>query len=300
MPVTFRPGTLDDSHTVFQIFLSALLDLSQRLGVMAITGGNDPDVLERLWATRRPLFEHLALTAEHFWIAESGGQAVGYARSILRDGVRELTEYFVLPGRQSAGVGRELLARAFPAEGARRRVIIATTDVRAQARYMKAGVYPRFPNYYFSRPPEAVTVTTDLTFEPVSASPEVLSRLAALDATVLEHRRDVDHVWLLENRQGYLYHRRGEAHGYGYIGPGSGPFALLKQDDFPAVLAHAETEAAAHGFPFGVEVPMINRAAVDYLLARGCQMDAFISLFMSDEPFGRMENYLLPSPPFFV
>jgi GNAT superfamily N-acetyltransferase len=300
MPLTYRPATLTDSYTVYQIFLQSLLDLGQRLGVMAITAGDNPEVMQQLWETRRPLFEHLARTAEHFWLAESDGQAVGYARSILRDGVRELTEYFVVPGQQSAGVGRELLRRAFPAEGARRRVIIATSDLRAQARYLKAGVYPRFPNYYFSRPPEAVQVTTDLTFEPVSAASEVLKTLAALDAVLLDHRRDVDHAWLLETRQGYVYRRGGEAVGYGYTGYSSGPFALLHTSDFPAVLAHAETDAAARGHTFGVEVPMLNRAAVDYLLWRSCRMDAFISFFMSDAPFGRFENYVLPSPPFFM
>lgn len=28
---------------------------------------------------------------------------------------------------------------------------IATTDIRAQAHYLKAGVYPRFPLYFFAR-----------------------------------------------------------------------------------------------------------------------------------------------------
>ena len=41
MSVTFRPGTFDDSHLVYGIFQQSILDLSQRLGVMAITGGHD-------------------------------------------------------------------------------------------------------------------------------------------------------------------------------------------------------------------------------------------------------------------
>lgn len=45
---------------------------------------------------------------------------------------------------------------------------------------------------------------------------------------------------------------------------------------------------------------MVNRAAVDYLLARGYQMDSFIALFMSDAPFGKFENYVVTSPPFFL
>ena len=90
MPVSYRPATLDDSHTVYQIFQQTMLDFGQRTGVMAITGGDDPVIMENLWKRRRPLFEHLARTAEHFWLAENDCHAVGYARWILRDGVREV------------------------------------------------------------------------------------------------------------------------------------------------------------------------------------------------------------------
>jgi GNAT superfamily N-acetyltransferase len=300
MSLTFRPASLADSYTVYQIFEQAILDFSQRFGLTAITDGRDPATLVELWQRRQPLFEHLARTADQFWLAEADGQAIGYARSILRGQVRELTEFFVLPGHQSAGVGRELLALALPQAGAAHRVIIATTDARALGRYLKAGVYARFPIYYFTRSPEAVTVTTDLTIEPVTASPEVIETLAAVDKTVLGHRRDEDHEWLLVQRQGYLYYRQQQPVGYGYTSPSTGPFALLHESDFPAILAHAESQAVEQGHSFGVEAPLINRAAVDYLLSRGCQMEQFFAFFMSDAPFGRFENYLFTSPPFFM
>ena len=35
--------------------------------------------------------------------------------------------------------------------------------------------------------------------------------------------------------------------GYGYLGEHNGPFASLDANDFPAILAHAETEAADIG-----------------------------------------------------
>lgn len=300
MPLAFRPATLADSSTIFKIFEASIKDLSQRLGMMAITGGTDPAMLESLWQRRGSLFEHLARTADGFWLAERDGLAVGYARSIRRGQVRELTDFFVLPGEQSAGVGRELLARVFPRDGVAHRVIVATSDSRAVALYLKAGVYARFPIYYFSRSPEAVIVATDLTIDSIVASPQVVETLAALDLAVLGHRRDADHLWLLTQRQGYLYYRDRQPVGYGYVGASSGPFALLYQTDFPAVLAHAESQAAAAGHPFGVEVPLVNRAAVDYLLSCGFQMDSFFAFFMSDAPFGRFEQYLFTSPPFFM
>jgi hypothetical protein len=144
-------------------------------------------------------------------------------------------------------------------------------------------------------------MATDLTFEPITASSKNLAALGELDRVIIGHRRDIDHEWLLTQRQGYLYYRHGQPTGYGYVGLRNGPFALLNPGDFPAVLAHAENEAAAKGQDhFGLEVPMVNRAVVDYLLVRNFRMDSFMALFMSDLPFGRFENYILTSPPFFL
>jgi GNAT superfamily N-acetyltransferase len=297
MTITYRAGAFDDSHAAFTVFESALADLSQRLGVQADMTAGDPQA----WERRRPLFEHLARTAAHFWIAEHQGQVIGYARSILRDGVLELTEFFVRPGHQSAGVGRELLARAFPPAGARHRVIVATTDARALGRYLRAGVYPRFPIYYLGRTPESVPVNTDLRIMPVPDAAGALPILAELDRAILGHSRDTDHAWLLDIAQGYLYLRAGQPVGYGYVGRNYGPFALLDAADFAAVLAHAENEAHALGAErVGFEVPLVNQAAVDYLLGRGYRLDSFFAFFMSDVPFGRFENYIFTSPPFFI
>jgi GNAT superfamily N-acetyltransferase len=301
MTLQFRPATLDDSQACFTTFMTSILDFSARTGVMGVTGGDDPNVLAELWVKRRSLFEHLARTAHQFWVAEDDGQVIGYARSILRDGVLELTEFFVLPGQQGAGVGRELLARAMPnAGGPRQRIIIATTDTRAQTRYLKLGVLPRFPIYNFSRQPEAVPVETDLHFEPTAANEATLAVLREIDRAVLGHTRDEDHRWLMGERRGFVYRRNGEPVGYGYEAHRCGPFALLDERDFPAVLAHFETEAAARGEDFSLEVPMVNRVAVEYLLSRRCRIDPFVALFMCDAPFGRFENYLFTSPPFFL
>jgi len=285
---------------VFDVFLESILDLGRRTGSMPITGGDDPRVIPRLWETREPLFDHLARNADQFWLAERQGRVVGYARSIVRDGLRQLTEFFVLPGEQSAGVGRELMGRAFPADPGRRRAIVASIDARAQARYLKAGLFPHFPIFYFSRPAQDEPHASDLAFEAVTSSRVVLEALRALDRAVLDVQRDEEHEWLLANRDGYLYRRRGRVVGYGYLGPSSGPFALVDPRDWAAVLAHAEAEAARGGGAFGVEVPMVNRDAVRFLLGRGFRVDSFFSLFMADRPFGRFENYLFTSPPFFL
>jgi len=297
MAPTFRRGTLDDSYTVYRIFERSLEDFSRRTNVQADQTAGDPEA----WERRRPLYEHLARTADQFWIAEEAGQPIGYARSILRDATRELTEFFVLPASQSAGVGRELLARAFPAAGANHRSIIATFDSRALGRYLRAGVYPHFPIYFFRRTPEVAPEPTDLTIEAFSQAEQVMSELQAIDREILGYARDVDHAWLSQTRQGYLYRRDGHVVGYGYVGSNNSPFALLDAADYPAVLAHAEAQAAARADEeTGFEVPLINRHAVDYLLRRGYRMDSFFAFHMCDESIGKLENYIVTSPPFFM
>lgn len=300
MSFTIRPGTAADSYAVFDIFLQSIQDLSLRLGLADPDDKPDEARKAEAWQNLGSLFEHLAQTAAQFWIAESEGQAVGFARSTLHDQVCELTDFFVLPGQQSGGMGRKLLRRAFAANGARHRFILATTDDRARALYLKSGVYPRFPIHTFKRKAEAVAVETDLEFEPLAPSPGTLAILGELDRAVIGHRRDADHAWLLQDRQGYLYRRNGHPVGYGYAGKDNGPFALLDDKDFAAVLAHAETKAAVHEREFKIAVPLINQAAVDYLLARGYRIESFMVFLMSDVPFGKFENYIVTSPMFIL
>lgn len=296
--VTFRQGTKDDVLATFMVFEYALTALLKQMGLLAPSAENpDQATLARHWESLHTLLEHLTETAEQYWVAEKNGEIIGFARSILCDGLRELTEFFVRPDVQASGVGRELLSRAFPSEGARRRCIIATIDPSAQALYLKSKVYPRFPLYSFARKPERREEDKELTVEPMEASRKTLETIAKIDQQILDHRRDANHRWLLGNRQGYLYRRNGRVIGYGYVGKYSGPIAVLDNQDFPAVLAHAETAAAAAEYEsFDLTVPLINTKAVDTLLGRRFRMDRFFCHVMTDQPFGQFENYISTSP----
>jgi len=299
MTITYRKGTVEDTFAVYQVFTQALIDLGERTNVMAITGGNDPVVMKSLWARRKPLFDFLAQDFAHFWVAEKDQEIVAYARSIEHGDLLELTEFFALPDQQSAGVGREMLGRAFPETAARYRTIIATLDERALYRYLSAGVYGRFPIKYFYRQAEKVNIATDLRIEPMQQEIH-LERINQIDRQIIGHQREAVHQWMITTRPGFVYRRDGEIVGYGYVGRNSGPFALLNEEDFPAVLAHAESRMAESGEEFGVETPLINRKAIQYFTERRYRIDPFTVLFMSNEPFGRFENYLCFTPVFFM
>ena len=135
-----RRGTPADSRAAFDVFLPAVRDLAARQG-----NPWDPDP-EALWPRMQPLLDRLATHAAEWWIAEdaASGEVIGYARSVERGGLFELSEFFVHPDRQSAGVGGALLDAAFPADRGEVRAIIATTDVRALRRYHAAGTFAQF------------------------------------------------------------------------------------------------------------------------------------------------------------
>ncbi len=299
-PVIYRPATPDDNRAVFEVFAYTIADLTRRTRPTDEYG--DPEKMLATWERRRGLFDFLAQAAERWWVAEREGRVVGYARAIFEDGVRELTEFFVHPERQSAGVGRELLARVFPAEGARRRIIIATSDQRAQARYLKAGVFPRSPICYVYGAPQVTPIETDLVARRLTDGDDDLLALTTLDRKVIGQSRAAVHVFFRQDREGWVYERAGRPVGYGYwSATHNGPVAVFDAGDLPAVLAHGESLAAARGNDeFGVELPLVNAVAVRHLLSRGFQLDHFQASLMSDSPFGRLDHYLVTSPPFFL
>jgi hypothetical protein len=75
------------------------------------------------------------------WVAERGGRIVGCALGIVREGVWGLSLLVVDPRLQSAGAGRELLARARAhGNGARGFVILSSRDTRALRAYARLGL----------------------------------------------------------------------------------------------------------------------------------------------------------------
>ena len=291
---TLRRGTPADTPAVFEVFLASARDLAIRNGTP--WESTDADLRERLW----PLLEHIGAHAAEWWVAESAdGEIVGYARSVERGGLLELTEFFVHPDRQSAGVGTALLERAFPADRGQVRAIIATTDLRAQARYYRAGTVARFPIVSMEGPPTAVAVD-DPSLEAIRAGAADIDTLRDIERSVLEFDRGDEFGWLLERREGWVYRRDGRAIGFAFVAAeGSGPIAAREAEDQASMLRHVETRAVELGVRLlSLEVPMINGVAMRHLLDRGFKIDPFLTLLMSSRPFGQFDRYIGFSPPF--
>lgn len=293
--LAYRRGSLDDSRACFDVFMAAIRDLTARQGTPW-----EPDP-EELWPKLRPMYGHLAGHAAEWWVAEdpASGSLAGYARSVQRGGLFELSEFFVHPDRQSAGVGRSLLERAFPPGRGEVRAIIATTDVRALRRYHAAGTFVRFPICALEGPPRP-DAPLDPALEVVEARPNDIPSLRRIEAEVLEFERGEEFAWLLGDRRGFLYRRDGREVGFAFVGErGIGPIAALEPDAQPGMLAHVERVAAGIGrTEIGFEVPMVNEVAMTHLLEQGFRMDSFFTFLLSSRPFGQFDRFIGFAPPF--
>lgn len=292
--VIYRPGTHADLPALHRLLMRSVADLAWRLGIQTGTRRPTDAEIDDEWQLWRGLMEHLTLTGDQFWVAENSTRTLGYARSVLRDGVRELTELFVDPDQQEEGIGRELLARAMP-RGTQRQVILASLDLRAQARYLKLGLRQVCAVFTFLRPPQPPPTSGKLTYAPLT--PAHLPLLDEFDQTFLGHRRPEDHTWLIQNREGFLALRGREPVGYGYVSHFSGPFVLRAPQDYPDVLAHAETLAAQQKLTtIALDVPMLNQHAVEALLDRGFKMSPFFCFYMCDAAPHGVDHTIVTAP----
>jgi ribosomal protein S18 acetylase RimI-like enzyme len=301
MTVEYRRFGRDENEVVAKIFVHGYNDLLKRGGSEPFLDVDDQGAWANDWERgRKALFAHFATSGSESWLAEDNGEVIGYARSILRDGIRQLTDFWVLPGRKTKGIGRELLDRTFRSDSRDSgRLVVATSDGAAVARYVKSGLEVLSPLLEFSRASRSDIVLTDISAEPMIDDEPTLQVLRRIDRVVLGFDRTIDHKWFLNNRTGFLYSRGGEAFGYGYVARWPGPFATLDPADLPMVLAHAESQAAKCGEEMLLIVPAVNAVAMRYLLSQGFHMnDKFVLLFMADTPRPRLDRYIMWWPGF--
>jgi len=287
----------DDVRPCHRLLWRSATDLGHRHGT-PLDGAE-----EEWWAGGESLSRFLAEHGAEWWVAEppDGGEILGYARSIERGGLFELTELFVRPGVQSRGIGRELIERAFPLGRGEVRSIIATTDVRATTRYYAADTVARFPYFTLSGRPRPDSNSGDLSIAPIGV--DHFAAVTDIERAVLEFPRTTEELgWLAENRPGVLFQRDGASVGFAFQGKrGAGPIAALDPADLPSILGHVEARAAELGAEsLDLEVPGINDVAVRHLLSRGFRIDPWINLLMSNRPFGQFDRFIGYSPPIFL
>ena len=159
--------------------------------VRAASGGDLPAIAAILAANDEPVewpgqpgwpyLEHV-LASHDLFVAELGGQALGFAGTVRpggAGGATFLSDLFVRPDAQGRGIGRRLLEAAFDRPGPR--ATFASADPRALPLYIRFGMLPRWPNLYLDgsadRLPEAAP---ELVIERVDDAAEIASLFRAL------------------------------------------------------------------------------------------------------------------------
>jgi GNAT superfamily N-acetyltransferase len=296
--IVFRRGTADDARDCHRLLFEAVTDFERQHGT-PLEGTE-----EAWWAGQEPFQRYLAAGAAEWWVAQDGdsGPLLGYGRSIDNGGLFELTEFFVKPGHQAKGIGRQLIERAFPDRPGATRCIIATRDVRALARYYATGLAIRFPIFEISGPTRPAAPPADLEVRRVDGEADVAT-VRELELTLRGFERSVPQLrTLLEVREAYLYHRGAAAIGFSFVSPGGiGPIGAVEPIDQPAILGHIEGRLHALGVTeMELGVAGLNGHAIRHLLGRGYRFDPFMSFLLSDRPFGQFDRFIGFYPPLFL
>jgi GNAT superfamily N-acetyltransferase len=328
--LTYRPARLDELATCESIWRTSINDYIVPLGQGEIPIGVNP-------ALR--LFTHLQATdPDRFLVAtvQDGAEerAIAFASAVVRERLWYLSMLFVLPEAQGAGIGRGLLSRVWPMDGADGAdgaalaestaetpgpsvTIRATATDSAQpisnALYALHDIVPRMPLFSLTglpQRPEAFgplpSGIVPLAFDDIAAGPPdgqghrlLVDAVDGLDRELLGVAHQEDHRFLRdESRHGWLYRGPdGAPLGYGYAGEAGrvGPIAVRDDALLGPILGHLMSAVAPRG-AFAVWVGGAADRAIVPALQAGLRLDPFPVLVCWDRPFADFARYLPISP----
>jgi GNAT superfamily N-acetyltransferase len=286
----YRPLHESELPEAVEVYLTAKSD-------MIIRQGQTPaEITPELKAADLAAYDHLYRTGI-FHVAEVDGRLGAVACAIVRDDIWFLSGFWVRPDLQRKGLGGPLLRRVHQEgveAGARTFCVWASSDVTAQASYLKLGMLPGYPVYKFSGPatglPEAQTGYRTEPLNPAIAT--------GIDKVVRGTAREADHrYWLANGFEGMQVLAGARPVGYFYAREGRvGASAWLEPASSDALLTLALQHAATQSETVSMTVPGANPAALRFALKAGLQLGGF-SHFLTTAPFGRPEQYV-PSGPY--
>ncbi|WP_245285111.1 GNAT family N-acetyltransferase [Bradyrhizobium sp. WSM3983] len=264
----------------------------------------------KMASSRPPNFQAFSLTddPDGLWVADDGGEIVGFAWSWICDELWFLAQLFVAPDRQSGGIGNQLISKTFAhaeMRGASIKALItfAFNNV-SQGLYIRHGLFPRFPIYMVSATRDHLASTLaepQLRLESLTAKTAGFDQLALIDRSALGVSREKHHRYLLgdSTTSGFTIHAASECVGYVYISDGHiGPLAVRRPDLVGAALAAALSFAVQSDFPtISAFVPGASEPALRVATDHGMHL-TFPMLLMSNRQFGNWASYLPRNPGF--
>lgn len=239
-----------------------------------------------------PVARHILKTGM-VYVAEQDGQILGFAGAITRGAITFLTDLFVKPTTQSAGLGKTLLNAALPQDGLIH-CTVSSTDPRAQALYIRSDMIPDFPhfNLRWKKPSSWEPSATDIAVAEGEAGD---TELLQWDARIGGRERPVDHAfWVTEQEAVPLWFiKHGKTIGYGYVRmkTGSiwfpefctiGPIGVKNPDHATECILAAVNWAGRRAAIIRIDVPGPHACLVP-LLEMGFHI-VYVELFVSTAP----------------
>src|SRR5665647_3106536 len=239
MPLVYRPARAQDLERAEALVAASINDLTERHGFGPMA------------SPRPPNFQLFSLKddPDGLWIAEDGGDVVGFAWSWVCGDLWFLAQLFIAPAQQGRGIGNELIKRTLEharKAGATNKALITFTFNRvSQGLYIRHGLFPKMPIYFFGVPRERLNGLPDapLRCVPIENTEAQLASLAQIDVAALGVSRAKHHRYLLgdDATKGVLLYAGGECVGYAYINSDGhiGPLAVTRADRLGAAFAAA-------------------------------------------------------------
>lgn len=299
MSLVYRPARADDLATTDALVVASINDLTVRHGFGPMATASPPSF---------QLFS-LKDDPDGLWVAEDGGDILGFAWSWVCGDVWFLAQLFVDPTRQGQGIGNELLGRTMEharKSGAAHKALITFTFNRvSQGLYMRHGLFPKMPIYFFSAARERVIQALPeppLRAIPIDSSAATMEKLVAIDSRAIGVSREKHHRYLLDEpaTTGVLLCAGRDCVGYSYIGANGhiGPLAVMRPDTlcdaFTTALKLAADRSAEKVSAF---LPGTCDSALSLAVNHGMRI-TFPMLLMASPGYGDWTQYLPRNPGF--
>jgi len=299
VPIVFRAARAEELEKAEELVVCSINDLTERHGFGPMATLRPPDF--QLFSLRDD--------PDGLWVAETDGEILGFAFSWVCGELWFLAELFVSPRHQGRAIGTELLKRtsehARKAGATNRALITFTFNIVSQGLYIRHGMFPRLPNYFFN---VARDVLIDhlqgekLSCTYIQDTASHLNSLTQIDANALGISREKHHRYLLNDStmKGIFLYERDDCIGYAYVSSTGhvGPRAVVQRDAMGAAFTTPLNLAAKSGASqISAFLPGASDSTLSIAAEHGMRI-TFPMVLVSQREFGDWTRYLPRNPGF--